>query len=39
MSALDISASDEWRRAHPGAMIGMLEMAGVENRQSSAALN
>lgn len=36
---LFISATDEWRQAHPGGMIGLLEMQGVENNQTSAALN
>lgn len=36
---LSILATDEWRRAHPGGMIGLLEMQGVENSQPSAALN
>jgi DNA/RNA-binding domain of Phe-tRNA-synthetase-like protein len=36
---LSISASAEWRAAHPGATIGVLELSGVENAGSSAALN
>ncbi len=36
---LSISTSDEWRAAHPGAAIGVLELSGVENTGSSAALN
>ncbi|MCJ7433797.1 MAG: hypothetical protein MUO77_09955 [Anaerolineales bacterium] len=28
---LSISATDEWRTAHPGAVIGLLELSGVEN--------
>jgi DNA/RNA-binding domain of Phe-tRNA-synthetase-like protein len=36
---LSISATDEWRVAHPGATIGLLELAGVENRGASPALN
>jgi DNA/RNA-binding domain of Phe-tRNA-synthetase-like protein len=28
---LSISASDEWRTAHPGAVIGLLELSGAEN--------
>jgi DNA/RNA-binding domain of Phe-tRNA-synthetase-like protein len=27
---LSISATDEWRNAHPGAAIGLLELSGVE---------
>ena len=26
-----ISATDEWRTNHPGAVIGLLEISGVEN--------
>ena len=36
---LSISTSDEWRTSHPGATIGVLELSGVENSGSSAALN
>src|SRR5512136_2368930 len=36
---LSISTSGEWRTAHPGATIGVLELSGVENSGSSAALN
>jgi DNA/RNA-binding domain of Phe-tRNA-synthetase-like protein len=36
---LSISTSDEWRTAHPGAAIGVLELSGVENTGSSATLN
>ena len=36
---LSISTSDEWRTSHPGAAIGVLELSGVENTSSSAALN
>jgi DNA/RNA-binding domain of Phe-tRNA-synthetase-like protein len=36
---LSISTSDEWRASHPGAAIGVLELSGVENTGSSAALN
>lgn len=28
---LSISATNEWRIAHPGAVIGLLELSGVEN--------
>jgi DNA/RNA-binding domain of Phe-tRNA-synthetase-like protein len=28
---LSITATDEWRTAHPGAVIGLLELSGVEN--------
>src|SRR6266481_9102496 len=34
-----ISATDEWRIAHPRAMIGLLEFSGVENTQSSPKLD
>jgi DNA/RNA-binding domain of Phe-tRNA-synthetase-like protein len=30
-----ISSTDEWRNAHPGATIGLLELSGVENTHSS----
>jgi DNA/RNA-binding domain of Phe-tRNA-synthetase-like protein len=36
---LAISATAEWRTAHPGAVIGLLELSGVENTGSSARLN
>ena len=36
---LSISTSDEWQASHPGATIGVLELSGVENSGSSAALN
>lgn len=35
---LIISATDEWRTAHPGANIGLLELSGLENRLPSAKL-
>ena len=35
---LSISATDEWRNAHPGATIGLLELSGVENAHSSSSL-
>jgi DNA/RNA-binding domain of Phe-tRNA-synthetase-like protein len=34
-----ISATDEWRTAHPGAVIGLLELSGVENTHPSLPLN
>lgn len=34
-----ISAVEEWRNAHPGAIIGLLELSGVDNTSPSAALN
>jgi DNA/RNA-binding domain of Phe-tRNA-synthetase-like protein len=34
-----ISATDEWRTNHPGAVIGLLELSGVENTSSSPQLN
>ena len=36
---LTISATDEWRTAHLGATIGLLELAGVENGSASEPLN
>jgi DNA/RNA-binding domain of Phe-tRNA-synthetase-like protein len=36
---LDISATNEWRAAHPGAIIGLLELSGVDNSHASAELN
>ena len=35
---LTISVTDEWRTAHPGATIGLLELAGVDNGRASDAL-
>ena len=32
---LSISATDDWRRSHAGAAIGLLELSGVENREQS----
>lgn len=32
---IDISSTIEWSAAHPGAIIGLLEIAGVENTLSS----
>ncbi len=34
-----ISATDEWRITHPGAIIGLLELSGVENTHSSPKLD
>jgi DNA/RNA-binding domain of Phe-tRNA-synthetase-like protein len=34
-----ISATDEWRIAHPRAIIGLLELSGVENTHSSPKLD
>jgi DNA/RNA-binding domain of Phe-tRNA-synthetase-like protein len=34
-----ISATEEWRIAHPGAVIGLLELSGVENSYPSAKLD
>ncbi len=34
-----ITATDAWRVAHHGAMIGLLELSGVENTRSSPALD
>jgi DNA/RNA-binding domain of Phe-tRNA-synthetase-like protein len=36
---LSISATDEWRTAHPGAVIGLLELSGVENTHTSPQLD
>jgi DNA/RNA-binding domain of Phe-tRNA-synthetase-like protein len=36
---LSNSATDEWRNAHPGGIIGLLELSGVENTQSSSSLD
>jgi DNA/RNA-binding domain of Phe-tRNA-synthetase-like protein len=36
---LPISATEEWRAAHPGAIIGLLELSGLENSGSSPRLN
>jgi len=36
---LQISQSDEWRTAHPGAVIGLLEISGVVNTQTSPRLD
>lgn len=34
-----ITGAVEWRAAHPGAAIGLLELSGVDNTQPSQALN
>ena len=34
-----ISATDEWRTTHPGAVIGLLELSGVENTHTSLLLD
>ncbi|NPV74908.1 MAG: hypothetical protein HPY59_00895 [Anaerolineae bacterium] len=39
MEKLLISATDEWRRAHPGAAIGLLELSGVDNRRAAERLH
>jgi len=36
---LTISATDEWRTTHPGAIIGLLELSGVDNTCASAQLD
>lgn len=36
---LKITASDDWRRAHPNAMIGLLELSGVDHSPRSQALD
>ena len=36
---LDISATNAWRAAHPGAVIGLLELSGVDNTHASVELN
>ena len=36
---LSIAASEEWRSAHPGALIGLLELSGAENTQPSPELD
>ena len=35
---VNISATDDWRIAHPGASLGLLEIAGVDNTAPSAVL-
>ncbi len=34
-----IAATDEWRTSHPGAVIGLLELSGIENTRPSPKLN
>ncbi|NJD58789.1 MAG: hypothetical protein C3F13_18740 [Anaerolineales bacterium] len=36
---INVSATPEWRAAHPGAAIGLLELSGVVNTSPSAELN
>jgi len=36
---LTISTTDDWHAAHPGAIIGLLEISGAENRVSSPVLD
>jgi DNA/RNA-binding domain of Phe-tRNA-synthetase-like protein len=36
---LTISALEEWRLAHPGAVIGLLELSGIDNSSSSPVLD
>lgn len=36
---LEITVTDAWRQAHPGAQMGFLEISGVDNTQSAAALD
>lgn len=36
---LAISTTDDWRVAHPGAMIGLLEISGAENPDASPVLD
>jgi DNA/RNA-binding domain of Phe-tRNA-synthetase-like protein len=36
---LSISATDNWRTAHPGAVIGLLELSGVDNTRPSPELD
>ncbi len=36
---IDVSGTPGWRAAHPGAVIGLLEISGVENRFSSPELD
>ena len=36
---LPIAATAEWRAAHPGAIIGLLELSSVDNTLRSAALD
>lgn len=36
---LSITATDEWRASHPGAVIGLLELSGIENNRTSPGLD
>jgi len=36
---LTISATTEWQKAHPGAVIGLLELSGIDNSKASDVLN
>lgn len=36
---LEISATDKWNLTHPGAMIGLLEISGIDNSRSSSILD
>ena len=36
---LSISATDAWRKAHPAATIGLLELSGIDNTRPSASLD
>ena len=36
---LSISATNEWQNAHPGGIIGLLEISGIENTGASSSLN
>jgi len=36
---LSIIATDEWRNAHPGAIIGLLELSGIVNKYPSPGLD
>lgn len=36
---LSISATDDWRNVHPGALIGLLELSGAQNPSSSRRLD
>lgn len=36
---LSVSSSEDWRTAHPGAVIGLLELSGIDHRSASLELN
>ncbi len=36
---LSISSTDQWRNTHPGGIIGLLELSGIENTHLSASLD